>query len=138
MYRNYTKKKHHKQIANGNFETDLLKDNPLIFKFGKELNLELEKTKWTKCIICKESHICFPLNGQGKCEKCKGKGKKSTIFRPENDLDPGEEPECMKRLTPVEKSAISMICPSLTVFKCGSHSSKNKGHAISFYQNVQD
>ena len=107
-------------------------------EFGKDMYTELENTKWTKCIKCKKCHICFTLNNQGICETCCGKGIKSKIFLPENDLDPGEAPECLTRLTPVEKSAISIICPSLTVYKCGSYSSKTKGHAISFYQDIQE
>ena len=132
------RKNHLIQIANNNFETDLFKNNPLITKFGKDMYIELEKTEWSSCIVCKESHICFPLDVESKCEKCRGKGKKSHIFKPDNDLNPGEAPVCLTRLTPVEKSAISIICPSLTVVKCGTYSSKSKGHSISFYQNVQD
>ena len=132
------RKDHHSKIAENNFDTNLFTDNPLIMNCGRDMYIELEKTKWTNCIVCKENHICFPLDDQGKCEKCRGSGVRSKIFGPENDLDPGPAPECLTRLTPVEKSAISIICPSLTVVKCGSSSSKTRGHAISFYQNVQD
>ena len=37
------RKKHHEQIVSGNFETDLLKNNPLIWKFGKNKYIDLEK-----------------------------------------------------------------------------------------------
>ena len=131
------RKNHQFQITNNTFNSDLFQNNPLI-EAGKKMYTKLEETKWTKCVICKECHICFPLNEQGKCSKCSGDGINSKTFTSENDLDPGEAPECLTRLFPVEKSAISIICPSLTVVKCGSYSSKSKGHAISFYQNVQD
>ena len=131
------RKKRQIEMEKKNFTSDFFQNNPLI-EAGKNMYRELEKTEWTRCIVCKESHICFPVNYEGKCERCAGEGIQASIFTHENDLDPGEAPECLTRLTPVEKSAISIICPSLTVVKCGSYSSKSKGHAISFYQNVQD
>jgi hypothetical protein len=48
---------------------------------------------------------------------------------------PSQAPECLQRLTPVEKSAISLICPSISIYKEGSGSA-TKGHCISFFQDV--
>ena len=75
------------QMLNNNFKSDLFENNPLI-KYGRKMYEKLEETVWTKCVICKECDICFPLNEEGKCDKCSGNGIKAKIFH-NNDLDPG-------------------------------------------------
>jgi hypothetical protein len=57
------------------------------------------------------------------------------MFGEKNNLIPTPAPECLRRLTPIEKSAISLICPSISLYKKGS-SNASKGHCISFFQDV--
>ena len=57
--------KHHKQITEQNFDTNLFRNNPLIINCGKNMYIELEKTEWSTCIVCKECHICFSLDEEG-------------------------------------------------------------------------
>jgi hypothetical protein len=92
-------------------------DNP-VMEAGKTMHQDLHKLKWASCGNCKESGI-MELIKNGNCALCQKKDRRE-MFGEKNNLIPTPAPECLRRLTPIEKSAISLICPSISLYKKGS------------------
>ena len=95
-------------------EEDTLEENPII-EAGKIVHKTLMSIEWEECSTCKERW--FEMEIGPKSNKCKRCAQERTLpgipktFSPENDMDPGEQPECLRILNTVEIAAISRICP---------------------------
>jgi hypothetical protein len=123
---------HIAELSANNFRTNLFADNPLL-EAGKVMFKALEETRWAHCRNCKETYICLEVGPRS--QKCKRCAQNSKLFGEDNDLNPSPAPECLARLTPVEKSAISLICPVVAIYKKGI-SNASRGHTISLMQDV--
>ncbi len=100
---------------------------------GAKMFQELEAIGWDTCANCRERYICVKLGPRNhKCSRCM---QNPFLFADENDLSPSEPPACLSRLSPIEKSAISLICPVISIYKRGI-STASKGHTISIMQDV--
>jgi hypothetical protein len=92
------------------------------FDYNIFIDKELKELEWGACSNCQE--YCFNTELEkykGLCKLCyQNKAGRRAIFGPDNNLMPSQAPECLQRLTPVEKSAISLICPSISIYKKGS------------------
>ena len=115
--------------------------NPIL-EAGKSLHEDLGHIRWGECNICMERWPDMKVGPQsGKCQRCASERLPQGIpptFSQANDMDPGIQPECLKRLTSVETAAISLICPVLSIYKLRYGATGLKGHSISFHQNVQE
>jgi hypothetical protein len=104
---------------------------------GKKMHKELKELEWGACGNCQE--YCFTTELEKYKDLCKlchqNKAGRRAMLCPDNNLMPIQAPECLQRLTPVEKSAISLICPSISIYKKGLGSA-TKRHCISFFQDV--
>ncbi|KAL8597101.1 hypothetical protein ACOMHN_008174 [Nucella lapillus] len=97
---------------------------------------ELEDLTARVCENCSETYQCHTSDkDKGVCKPCHGKARRA-MFAPSNDLTPTPAPPCLSDLTQVEKSAISIICPSIAIHKKGTGSA-SKGHTIAFFQDVE-
>ena len=96
---------------------------------------------FTHCRICKEEWPDMKIGPKnGKCTRCANERLPAGIpptFSTENDMDPGEQPQCLQILNTVEQAAVSLICPITCIYKLRGGGSKLKGHSISFPQDVQ-
>ena len=114
--------------------------NP-IFEAGADVSELLSKIKYDTCKICKERWPEMSVGPKsGKCHRCSTEKVHPGIpytFSRENDMDPGQQPECLKILNTVEVAAISLRCPMLCVYKLKGGATGLKGHSISFPQDVQ-
>ena len=89
------------------------KGNPLMEAGGQMFN-QLESACWEHCTNCKETYICINLMSRSqKCQRC---SKNPSLFHVDNDLNPSPTPDCLAVLSPVEKSAISLICPTIAIY----------------------
>ena len=102
---------------------------------GKDFHFSLQQITWVDCDCCKERKLTQKPSRHNTCPQCKG-GK--SLLSEENDMVPGKAPVVLTILTPLEKSAISIICPCVTVYKNGLTSSSTKGHCISYFQDVNE
>ena len=126
------RKAHTLTIGQGNFHTDLFSANPLLGA-GKKMFQELEKIAWDTCCVCLERYICVKVGPKSKkCQRC---ANNPCLFAAQNDLNPTVAPLCLSRLSPIEKSAISLICPIIAIYRKGI-STASKGHTISVMQDV--
>ena len=114
--------------------------NPIL-EAGREMCTELRSLKESTCRICLETWPDMKIGERNKkcsrCEKERLPGGIPPTFSPYNDMDPGEQPECLKILNTVEQAAISLICPTMCIYRLRGGGSKLKGHSISFPQDVQ-
>ena len=125
-----------RELAAGYFEGQYFKGNPIIEKGGRQFFSSLEAEDWQKCSVCEENYIFVRLRPRSRqCDRCAVQKTGKKIFAKENDLTPSMTPECLKRLSPIEIMAISMICPILAIYKKGS-SLASKGHCLSIHQEV--
>lgn len=99
-------------LADDNFDAS-------IFEAGKELIEDLQELEWAPCGNCQETRIGISLE-QGLCLLCRKDKRHRKTYAPGNDLTPTPAPECLRRLTPIEKLAISIICPSISIY-CELH-----------------
>ena len=122
-------------------EADELADveNPLI-EAGKIFHSQLESIEFEECSICNERWFHLEIGPKsGKCRRCAQERTLPGIpktFSAENDMNPGEQPACLKILNTVEVAAISRICPVLSIYKLKGGASALKGHSISFEQDI--
>ena len=120
--------------------TDEDQCNPIL-EAGKEMCQELRNITFVQCQICMESWPDMQLGPRNnKCRRCANERLPAGIpptFSRFNDMDPGEQPHCLKILNTVEQAAISLICPMTCIYKLRGGGSKLKGHSISFPQDVQ-
>ena len=114
-----TRKRHecNEALAENNFDYDFFVENPLI-NASKEMYKVLEGQEWRKCAVCSKEYL-FVKTGliSHKCPQCSHDKKQK--FAAENELTPLLAPPCLSDLTPVEKSAISLICPIIAIYKMG-------------------
>jgi hypothetical protein len=125
---------HWQKLAQDDFGSNLFLGNPMT-EAGKELHKQLNKLEWATCSNCQESHIGMQLDGGGLCELCVRKDRRE-MYGPLNDITLTLAPECLRQLTPIEKSAFSLICPSVSIYKKGQGMA-SKGHCLSVFQDVQ-
>ena len=115
--------------------------NPLI-EAGRKVHTKLKQLEMEFCITCKEKWFDMNIGIRSKkCQRCSNERTPAGVpktFSAENDMDPGEQPECLKVLDTVEIAAISLICPVLSIYKVKGGSTGLKGHSISFAQNIQE
>ena len=117
--------------------------DPLI-EAGKKVHETLNSMMMEQCKICHERWFDLGVGPiTGRCERCsrdmknlkKQKGVPLT-FSYENNMDPCEQPECLRRLNSVEIAAISRICPAQNIYKLRHGGVKQRGHSVSFLQDV--
>ena len=121
-------------VLESNFDFNIFDNNPLI-EAGKDFYRDLESFSSKECVICMESYIGNEIGPRsGKCKRC---SRNPQLFALSNDLTPPPPPPCLSQLTPIEKSAISIICPVLVIYKTKGGTS-NRGHTISFQQEVDE
>ena len=58
------------------------------------------------------------------------------MFSELNEMIPGPQPDCLKDLNEIEKGAIRLIIPYVTMFKNKAGGRGYSGHSISFYQDM--
>ena len=126
------------RIQTGEFE--IIQPNPIL-EAGREMCDEMRGINVTNCRICKEEWPDMKIGPKNqKCTRCANERLPAGIpptFSPENDMDPGEQPQCLQILNTVEQAAVSLICPITCIYKLRGGGSKLKGHSISFPQDVQ-
>jgi hypothetical protein len=104
------------RLAKNDFDNNIFLDNP-VMEAGKKMHKELKELEWEACSNCQE--YCFNTKldkYKGLCMLChQNKAGRRAMFGPDNNLMPSQAQECLQRLTPIEKSAISLICPSISI-----------------------
>ena len=122
------------------FKSDIL--SCPIHVAGVEMHEELNRITLRQCKTCLEEWPDLEVGPKnGKCKRCAQERLPPEIpptFSPENNMHPGQQPECLKILNTVETAAISLICPQMSIYKLKYGSTGLKGHSISFYQNIQE
>ena len=130
----------HLKAGNFHLKSDIL-PCPLL-EAGASMHKELNDIKWKECKVCLEHWPDLEVGPKsGKCTRCANErlpGGIPATFSKENDMHPGQQPECLKLLNTVETAAISLICPVLSIYKLKYGSTGLKGHSLSFHQNIQE
>ena len=123
------------RLAEDDFSCNIFENNPLVAA-ANQMYSELEAMSSRICDNCSEEYSSKTYEKDTHtCKQCKGKARRE-MFSVNNDLTPSKTPSCLADLTQVEKSAISIICPTIAVYKKGT-STAAKGHTISFFQDVE-
>merc|ERR1712016_402169 len=78
------------------------------------------------------------------CQRCYAESRKTDFdeeigytYSAENDMIPGEVPECLEVLNQIEEAAIKKIKPFLHMYKRRGGNVGFSGNCISFAQNVE-
>ena len=129
-------------IAKKEDASSLFVENPII-EAGIKFKEELARWKQEEaCKICEESWFdqenATKGPNVGVCKRCRhDKNKEVPTFSRENEMIPGEQPECLAILNNIEVGAIRIIIPYMNVFKNKAGGRSFKGHSISFFQDVE-
>ena len=115
--------------------------NPML-EAGRKVHALLNTIELEQCNTCNERWFDMGVGPQtGRCQRCSTEMHKfkeiPPMFSYQNDMDPGPQPECLKRLNTVEQAAIARICPVQNVFKMKGGCMGQKGHSVSFQQDVE-
>ena len=115
--------------------------NPML-EAGRKVHAQLKMIEFEQCNKCNERWFDMGVGPQtGRCQRCSQEMYKfrdiPPMFSYENDMDPGPQPECLKQLNMVEAAAIARICPVQNIFKMKGGGVGQKGHSVSFQQDVE-
>lgn len=124
--------------GNLNIEGDLA--NPVI-QAGKRIYQLLKSMQLEVCGICKEK--AFDMEVGPRSDRCKSctdykhnHRNQPELFSHDNRMDPGVQPECLRVLNRVEQAAIARIAPVLNMIKLKGGNLAQRGHSVSFFQDV--
>ena len=115
--------------------------NPML-EAGRKVHALLNTIEMEQCNKCNERWFDMGVGPQtGRCQRCSAEMHRfkeiPPMFSYENDMDPGPQPPCLARLNTVEAAAIARICPVQNIFKMKGGCVGQKGHSISFEQDVE-
>ena len=120
---------------------DCLIDNSIMDKATKFKEIMSNWNCVEPCKVCKE--LWFDQdNGTrgttiGICQRCRNeKEKEIVLFSELNRMILGPQPDCLRDLNEIEKGAIPLIIPYITMFKNKAGGRGYSGHSISFYQDI--
>ena len=93
------------------------------------------------CKICHESWFDQQNATSGKnigvCQCCQpSKDKDIPVFSELSEMIPSPQPDCLRDLNEIEKGAIRLIIPYVTMFRNKAGGRGFSGHSISFYQDI--
>ena len=133
---------HIETLLKNQWYPDLFEGNPIL-ESGSKMHDSLSSWQISeKCSVCNEAWFDQINKRSGLCERCSSlsyKGEKEIPrFSSKNDMTPGDQPECIKRLNQVEVSAISQIICHLRLYKRMKGTHGFSGHCISFAQDVEN
>ena len=99
----------------------------------------MEQVKIESCSRCKERWFYMDLKSD-VCHRCfnRDKGNRTTPFlmSAENEMDPGELPAHLPKLTQVEEMIIARSHVQMIVHRYRGHQYHYSGHCVSFMQNM--
>ena len=121
-----------------NIDSDMA--NPAI-QAGKRIYQQLDTMQLEVCVICKEKAFDMEVGPRsGRCKSCTNykhnHRNQPELFSHEKHMDPGVQPECLRVLNRVERAAIAMIATLQNIIKLKGGDLAQRGHSISFFQNV--
>ena len=124
--------------ANLNIEGDTA--NPII-QAGKRIYQQLDSMQLEVCGVCKENAFDMEVGPRsGRCKSCTdykhNHRNQPELFSHDNRMDPGVQPPCLKVLNRVERAAIARIAPIQNIIKLKGGNLAQRGHSISFFQDV--
>lgn len=126
--------------ATGNLNIEDGMANPIILA-GKRIYQQLNSMQLEVCGVCKEKAFDMEVGPRsGRCKSCTdykhNHRNKPELFSHDNLMDPGVQPECLRVLNRVEQAAIARIAPVLNMIKLKGGNLAQRGHSISFFQDV--
>ena len=115
-------------------------DNPILEKTTKFREIMSGWNREEPCKVCRESWFDQDNATKGPnigvCQRCRHDKEEIQMFSELNRMISGPQPECLKDLNEIEKGAIRLIIPYITMFKNKAGGRGYSGHSISFYQDI--
>lgn len=84
------------------------------------------------CTSCNKSFIDLDVKG-GRCRHC----RQSEKYTAANNMDPGDRPEALALLSPLETTLITPVHSTITISRAKGGQYKTTGHSIQFPVNAQ-
>ena len=114
--------------------------NPIL-EAGKRVYEQLNNMQLEVCAMCKEKFFDLQVGPRtGRCKSCSdyvhNHRHHPAIFSHENLMDPGVQPEVLAVLNRVERAAIARISPLQNIIKLRGGNLAQRGHSISFLQDI--
>ncbi|CAG8610513.1 10516_t:CDS:1, partial [Gigaspora rosea] len=108
-------------------------DKVLLHQFRNKM----DKLKHSECPTCKE---CFPSITLvvGECRRCYTEKTLPKKFSFDNNMDPGEVPEELQKLTEIEEMLIAQVFSVMVVYKLRKGQHRYRGNIINFPQDVEE
>ena len=101
----------------------------------------LQQSKWQHrlCSVC---HELWPTRVSDKssvymCTRCKRDKGEPKIYSEDNDMNPGNIPDCLVGLTQVEEMLIARACPIMCVYRKHGGQRGYKGHVVNLPQDIK-
>ncbi len=133
---------HIEKLVNNDWTNEIFSNNPVL-EGGQKLHAAMSAWKKSEqCSVCKEAWFDQKNKKTGVCDRCSSlswRGEKEIQrFSSQNDMIPGDQPDCIKKLNQVEVSAISQIICHMRLYKRMKGTHGFSGHCISFAQDVEN
>ena len=89
--------------------------------------------------ICTTCHEVWPARtgDSATCTRCKRDTNEVKRYSRDNDMWPGEVPECLRDLTQIEEMLIARACPIMSVYRKHGGQRGYKGHVLNLPQDIQ-
>ncbi|XP_026422477.1 uncharacterized protein LOC113318524 [Papaver somniferum] len=104
--------------------------------FRKSMN----EIRWGRCEECKTTFLDIPAKWICNfCEKDKNQHPGGVLlFSEANNMDPGDEPDKLSRLSDLEKLLIARVHPMISVYRVKGQQYKYGGNVINFVRDVNE
>ena len=103
-----------------------------------------KQKKWIhwKCTVCNELWPSRSVNthldpNSYECVRCKQDKKQPKLYSKENDMDPGNVPQCLQGLSQIEEMLIARACPIMCIYRKHGGQRGYRGHVVNLPQNIQ-
>jgi hypothetical protein len=103
-----------------------------------------KQKKWIhqQCSVCHELWPSRRVDNQAEpksfeCARCKQDKKQPKLYSKDNDMHPGNVPQCLQGLSQIEEMLIARACPIMTVYRKHGGQRGYRGHVFNLPQNIQ-
>ena len=135
-HNNMTQKQY---LYSGGWQTEFLHEQSWAKYHMNQFQSKQDQWQNKKCIICNEqwpTRTCLNMDPY-VCNRCQRDKHNPKLFSPENDMDPGSVPPCLKDMTQIEELLIARACPIMTVYHKHGGQLGYSGHVLNLPQNIQ-
>ena len=114
------------------------RDDARFYEYAVNFETAQKNLDFKLCNVCHRRWFDLHIEEDGSCTLCHKFNVKNevNIFSADNNMDPGPQPDVLKKLTFVEEQLIAQVHPVITVYRLKGGQFGYSGQVINFHQDI--